>query len=67
MAATFVGRLARSQSAMTEQPSTMTALKLKTKNLTKMKIRRKPQKIHLPKEIRYILYITAYEPRKTLL
>ena len=66
MAATFVGRLARSQSAMTEQPSTMTALKSKVKNLTKMKIRRKLQKIHLPMEIRYVLDKTAYESRKTL-
>ncbi len=53
-AATFVARLARSQSAMTEQPSTMTALKSKTKSLTKLKIRRKLQKINLQKEIRYI-------------
>jgi hypothetical protein len=53
-AATFVARLAHSQSAMTEQPSTMTALKSKTKSRTKLKIRRKLQKINLPKEIRYM-------------
>ncbi len=58
-AATFVARLARSQSAMTEQPSTMTALKSKTKSLAKLKIRRKRQKINLPKEIRYIETNTA--------
>ncbi len=44
---------------MTEQPSTMTALKSKTKSLTKLKIRRKLQKINLPKEIRYIEANTA--------
>jgi hypothetical protein len=58
-AATFVARLARSQSAMTEQPSTMTALKSKTKSLAKPKIRRKLQKINLTKEIRYIEANTA--------
>ncbi len=58
-AATFVARLARSQSAMTKQPSTMTALKSKTKSLAKPKIRRKLQKINLTKEIRYIEANTA--------
>jgi hypothetical protein len=52
-AATFVARLAHSQSAMTKQLSTMTALKSKTKSLAKLKIRRKLCKINLPKDIRY--------------
>jgi hypothetical protein len=38
----------------------MTALKSKTKNLTKLKIRRKLQKINLPKEIRYIEANTVF-------
>ncbi len=58
-AATFVARSAHSQSAMNEQPSTITALKSKTKSLTKLKIRRKLRKINLPKEIRYIEANTA--------
>jgi hypothetical protein len=58
-AATFVARLAHSQSAMTKQPSTMTALKSKTKSPAKLKIRRKLRKINLPKELRYIKANTA--------
>jgi hypothetical protein len=42
---------------MAEQPSTMTALKPKTKSQTKMKIRRKLQKINLPEEIRYVQFV----------
>ncbi len=45
---------------MTKQPSTMTALKSKTKSLTKLKIRRKLRKINLPKEIRYIEANTVF-------